>query len=131
MCTKLVFNDKDHNLGSHAKSNVDSTVDSSSKMIIDDTPLINAATNFCKRKAGDISVDSKSVDKVRVMKNPSGNQLHASSPAEVTEQPRRSQCVSFVSTVRDWVNPMQLLTSVAFCGDYHLKWSFYRRPNAV
>ncbi|KAJ8426125.1 hypothetical protein Cgig2_005770 [Carnegiea gigantea] len=78
----LVFNDKDRGLGSHAKSNVDSTVDSSSKMIIDDTPLINAAIDFCKRKAGDISVDSRSVDKVREMGNPLGDQLHASSSSE-------------------------------------------------
>ncbi|KAJ8445674.1 hypothetical protein Cgig2_007150 [Carnegiea gigantea] len=61
--TKLVFYDRDHGSGPHTKLNLDSTADSLSKMIIDDTPLINSTTDFCKRKEGDISVASRNVDK--------------------------------------------------------------------
>jgi len=85
--TKLVFNDNNQGPGEHSKLPLDSTANPPSKMIIDDVPLINSAIDFCKSKVADISVDSENVDKVRVMVNPLGDQLHASNPTELRSNP--------------------------------------------
>ncbi|KAJ8452207.1 hypothetical protein Cgig2_006012 [Carnegiea gigantea] len=49
--TKLVFNDNDQGPREHSKLRLDSTANPPSKMIIDDVPLINSATDFSKSKA--------------------------------------------------------------------------------